>query len=175
MRNIYLNLDKVIGYGYKKVKNCDCDEINGCYICMKSYSLNKYSALLNKINAYKMAGYLIDKNRLPVAIQIDDEYDGIYDLEIRINRSDNNIEFKYDDKIQKENTDNKNQNEVIFGGLIKILKDLDEEIEYIKISSKIDYLIKAINHENDIRNANGNFSRYNFISLKYKNIYGEKI
>lgn len=175
MRNIYLNLDKVIGYGYKKVKNCDCDEINGCYICMKSYSLNKYSALLNKINAYKMAGYLIDKNRLPVAIQINDEYDGIYDLEIRINRSDNNIEFKYDDKIQKENTDNKNQNEVIFGGLIKILKDLDEEIEYIKISSKIDYLIKAINYENDIRNANGNFSRYNFISLKYKNIYGEKI
>ena len=49
------------------------------------------------------------------------------------------------------------------------------EIEYIKISSKIDYLIKAINNENDIKNSNGNFNKYNFVKLKYKNIYGEKI
>ena len=176
LKKIFLDIDNVISYGYNKVKNCDCEEINGCYICMKSYSLNKYAAVLNKIKAYKIAGYWIGKNRLPVDIRITEDYGDIYDIDISVNvKTGKEIELVYENNKEIEQIGEQSQNEAIFKGLIKVLNKLDEDIEYVKISSKAKYIVDAINGEAKVKNANLAFSKFNFIRLKYKNVYGEKV
>lgn len=175
LKKIFLNIKYILKYGYDKVKNCDCKEINGCYICMKNYSLNRYSASLNKIKAYKIAGYCLGKNRLPIDIKVTDDYDDIYDIDINISVKQDKVELSYENNIITEKIEKQKQNEAVFTGLIKVLNNLGEDIEYVKISSKQKYIVDGINGEAKISKSNSTFSRYNFISLKYKNIYGEKV
>ncbi|MPM48763.1 hypothetical protein SDC9_95490 [bioreactor metagenome] len=175
LKKIFSNISNILSYGYNKVKNCDCKEINGCYICMKNYSLNRYSALLNKVKAYKIAGYWLGKNRLPIDIKITEDYGDIYDIDINISVKQDRVEFSYENNIITEKIDKQMQNEAVFNGLIKVLNNLDEDIEYVKISSKSKYIVDGINGEANISKSNSTFSKYNFISLKYKNIYGEKV
>lgn len=174
LQKIYLNLGNVLEYGYKKVKNCKCDSINGCYVCIKSYNMNKYAYLLNKQNAYKMAGYINGKNRLPVKVTIKEDNEGIYDIDIKIRLKNNNVEIHYGDKKVVEDINGRQQNEVIFLTLVKVLEDIDKNVEYIRIITNLSYLVTGINGDTDIKKAGSNYTLFKFISLRYENIYSIK-
>lgn len=175
LEKVYLNLDKVLEYGYNKVKKCKCHSINGCYICLKSYTMNRYAELLNKINGYKMAGYIIGKNRLPVKITIKEDFEDIFDIDINVKvKTGHSIEITYSNKVVIEEIKDKTQNEALFTALIKVFRDLDYDIEYVRISTKVKYLINALNEKTNIKNSGNTYNEFRFMSLKYENIYAVK-
>ena len=173
LNKIYINLNNILDYGYRKVRNCKCDSINGCYVCIKSYNMNKYAALLNKQNAYKMAGYINGKNRLPVKVTIKEDNEGIYDIDIKIRLKNNKVEINYYDKYITEEINGKQQNEVIFNSLIKVLQDINDA-EYVRITSNLNFLVSGINGNSDINKSGNIYNLFKFIRLKYENVYAIK-
>ena len=81
------------------------------------------------------------------------------------------IELVYENNKEIEQIGEQSQNEAIFKGLIKVLNKLDEDIEYVKISSKAKYIVDAINGEAKVKNANLAFSKFNFIRLTFTFIF----
>lgn len=152
LEDVLKNNDSVLNYTLKKLENCKCEELSGCYLCMKSYGMSVYSNNINKKKAINIIKYILGEERLNIEIKPPTKKIA-FDKKItvrakgsRVFATVDNEEFEY--FIEKDKT----QNETIFNSLISVLENIDEQKSAnIKIVCSQEYLVNAINGEATIK------------------------
>lgn len=167
--------ETLLSKAYKRVLNCQCEKQTGCYLCIKSFNTHRYSYNLNKNSAKNFVGYLIGKEKLRPCVTITEE---ILRYELNINIKQQGNDFKLTSNNKERVLDYKgSQNETIINGILEELRDIyqNDDIETIRITSPLDYLVKGINEVENIKVCDNSINLFMFYKQAFKSIIAEKV
>ena len=170
IESIYNSLNnKIFQKAYEKIQECDCENENGCYNCLKSYNTQSLAKNINKKLAQDFLLYLIDKKPFRPQIRIvEDKFDNNNIIKIKISRD--VIKFKYN-TLEKTVEYKGKQKIVIIKNIAEIFKNnyLNEEYfeRAIQIDCKADWVFKVLikNSDTDLKDI---FKIYKFYELPFK-------
>mgnify|MGYP001393132251 CR=1 FL=1 len=180
--NIFDNIQQISEYTYKRLKDCKCE--NGCPLCMKSYTTQSFSHLMDKSIAIHIMGYLAGKNKFdPTSLMKTTEEDISFDTVIEIKTTAEGIRALYNktetylpSKAEKVGV---GQNGIFFRLLKRII--IDDAINNSRgllIKSNNKALIDAINDGKVNKKKKEDFNEFiklQFQLLRYKKVFAEKI
>lgn len=167
--------ETLLSKAYMRVANCECEKQSGCYLCIKSFNTQKCAHILNKNSAKNFVGYLIGKEALRPHISITEEVLR-YELEINIRQKEN--EFKLTSNKKEKILNNiGSQNETIINGILQELIDVyeNDDIETIRITSNLEYLVNGINEKGDLKVSDNSLNLFMFYKQAFKSILAEKV
>lgn len=164
----------LLSKAYDRVSNCECEKQSGCYLCIKSFNTQRYSYSLSKASAKNFIGYLLGKEKLRPCVSETEEILR-YELDIDIRKKGNDFRLTLYDK-EKILECRVNQNETIFNGILYELKAIyeNDDIETIRITSPLDYLVRGINEEENIKVSDSSLNLFMFYKQAFKSIIAEK-
>lgn len=174
MEKIFKEFDDTIANAHQKMKICNCE--NGCYVCLKSYYTHFYAQNVSKDVALMFTGYLLGKNEFsPVIVESEIEifkFDLV--LTVEIHGEIIKVKSKTDSKINEYfDRKSESQNATIFRLIIKAIKtEFSEYMKTLKILSKVDYIVKAIN-KGEIEKDKDVFIELQFNLLRFKTVKAE--
>lgn len=185
MDNIYKSIvtkdNNIIFKALNKIKNCECDSLKGCYLCLKSYNTQMVDSFVSKEDSINVLEYLANKNSLIPYIEkayIFDEY--ICDsYKINILHKGDELIFKYISEYKEEIIPIKNNaiKRTIINTLSKKFKEIYEKFNdqygVIEIRTKMSIdLNKGIPINNlsfsEKKNCLFEYYQYKFNSLPFK-------
>ena len=146
------NTNNFMDNTYNIISNCKCKKSSGCYLCMKSFETQYLYEYLDKYCAKNMIGYLMNRERLIPSIIV--TKDVLYtEAQIILKQKNNFILNVNGNDTILENK--QNQNETIFFGLYRIIKELYEkkDIQTIVFKTNLEYVINAINELNKCKDS----------------------
>lgn len=176
--NIFDNIQQISEYTYKRLQDCKCE--NGCPLCMKSYTTQSFSHLMDKSIAIHIIGYLAGNNKFdPTSLMKIPEEEAPLDTLIEIKTSAEGISALYNktetylpSEAEKVGV---GQNGIFFRLLKRIVLDdaiNNSKVLLIKTNNKV--LIDAIN-ESKVKSDKHEFIKLQFQLLRYKKVFAEKI
>lgn len=169
LRHIVDHFDALVSRAYQRLLACDC-KTDGCYNCIKSYSMQYHAETLSKDRAEMFMGFLLGERCFEPIVLPYESPQPVFDLILNVRYQHNEIAVKRGTRLVSHQSVENDLNSAIFSTLTQaIYSEYQPDMSTLRIETWVKWLADTIN-QRSVNKGKDAFNRFQYALLRFKQV-----